>query len=137
MTSNLFDLSNRVALVSGAAQGMGRAMALALAEAGADLMLVDRNLSGIEKTASAIAALQRQAIPVQCDVSEPEQIQKLFARLDQDFGRIDFLGNVAGDGMLGRPEDISLDAIEKTWAHHLVASADSAAARRPRQPKAC
>ena len=111
----LFDLSGRVALVSGAAGGMGRAMATALAEAGADVMLAGRNLSGVEKTAGEIAKLGRRAVAVQCDVSKPEQIRAMFAQLDRDFGRIDFLGNVAGDAVLGTPEDIPLEAVEQTW----------------------
>jgi NAD(P)-dependent dehydrogenase (short-subunit alcohol dehydrogenase family) len=111
----LFDLSGRVALVSGAAGGMGRAMATALAEAGADVMLAGRNLAGVEKTAGEIAKLGRRAVAVQCDVSKPEQIRAMFAQLDRDFGRIDFLGNVAGDAVLGAPEDIPLEAVEQTW----------------------
>jgi NAD(P)-dependent dehydrogenase (short-subunit alcohol dehydrogenase family) len=111
----LFDLSGRVAVVSGAAQGLGRAMATALAEFGADLMLADRNLAGASATAEAIGALGRRAVAVECDVSRPEQVKALFARLDQEYGRIDFLGNVAGDGLLGRPEEIALDDVEQTW----------------------
>jgi NAD(P)-dependent dehydrogenase (short-subunit alcohol dehydrogenase family) len=111
----LFDLTGRVALVSGAAQGLGRAMAMALAEAGADLLLADRNTSGVERTASQIASLGRRAVPITCDVSEPGQIRSMFQQLDRDFGRIDFLGNVAGDGVLGRPEEITLEAVETSW----------------------
>ena len=111
----LFDLSGRVALVSGAASGMGRAMATALAQAGSDVMLAGRNLAGVEKTAGEIQKLGRRAIAVQCDVSQPEQIRAMFAQLDRDFGRIDFLGNVAGDAVLGAPEDIALEAVEQTW----------------------
>jgi len=111
----LFDLSGRVALVSGAASGMGRAMATALAQAGSDVMLAGRNLAGVEKTAGEIQKLGRRAIAVQCDVSQPEQIRAMFAQLDRDFGRIDFLGNVAGDAVLGAPEDIALEAVERTW----------------------
>ena len=114
MSSNLFDLTGRVA-GSGAAQGLGRAMALALAEAGADLLLADRNTAGVQQTAEQIAGLGRQAVPVTCDVSEPAQIRALFAQLDREFGRIDFLGNVAGEGVLGRPEEISLEEVEQTW----------------------
>jgi NAD(P)-dependent dehydrogenase (short-subunit alcohol dehydrogenase family) len=113
--TNLFDLTGRVAVVSGAAQGMGRAMAVALADAGADLVLADINTAGVTKTAGEIAGLGRRAVPVTCDVSEPEQIRALFARLDSEFGRLDFLGNVAGAGELGRPEDISLEDVERTW----------------------
>ena len=114
-TSQLFDLSGRVALVSGAASGMGRAMATALAEAGADVMLVGRKLSRVEKTAAEIAKLGRRAVPVECDVSQPDRIRRLFEQLDREFGRIDFLGNVAGEAVLGKPEEIPLEAIEQTW----------------------
>jgi NAD(P)-dependent dehydrogenase (short-subunit alcohol dehydrogenase family) len=115
--SNLFDLGGRVAVVSGAAQGLGRAMALALAEAGADLVLVDRSGAGARRTAEEITGLGRRALPVECDVSEPQQIRAMFGQLDREFGRIDFLGNVAGDTVLGRPEEISLDDVEKSWRH--------------------
>ena len=111
----LFDLSGRVALVSGAASGLGRAMSLALAEAGSDLVLADRDIAGARRTAESIAGLGRRALPVACDVSDPAQIREMFAQLDQDFGRIDFLGNVAGDGILGRPEEISMEEVERTW----------------------
>src|SRR5262249_59783607 len=70
---------------------------------------------GVQRTAEHLAGLGRRAIPVPCDVSEPVQIRALFAELDRVFGRIDFLGNVAGDGILGRPEDIALEDVERTW----------------------
>jgi NAD(P)-dependent dehydrogenase (short-subunit alcohol dehydrogenase family) len=112
---DLFSLTGRVALVSGAARGLGRAMAIGLAEAGADLALADRNAEGSQQTAESISKLGRRAIQFPCDVSQPEQIRAMFARLDREFGRIDFLGNVAGDGVLGKPEDIALDDVEQTW----------------------
>src|SRR5436305_10881524 len=115
MLEKFFDLTGRVALVSGAAQGLGRAMALALAEAGADLVLADLNAAGVQRTAEHISGLGRRALPVTCDVSVPEQIRALFARLDREFGRIDFLGNVAGEAVRARPEDIALDDVEWTW----------------------
>ncbi|MDB6040405.1 MAG: Short-chain dehydrogenase [Verrucomicrobiales bacterium] len=115
MTATMFNLSGRVALVSGAAQGLGRAMVLALAEAGADLMLADRNEAGASETAAAVEKLGRRGVVVKCDVADPVQIHELFRRLDAEFGRIDFLGNVAGDGILGAPEDISLDDVERCW----------------------
>lgn len=112
---NFFDLTGRVAIVSGAASGMGRAMATALAEYGADLIIVDLNEAGLQQTAETIRALGRKAIPATCDISQPEQIRGLFGTLDREFGRIDFLGNVAGEGILGKPEDIPLEAVEQTW----------------------
>lgn len=113
--SDLFNLTGHVALVSGAASGMGRAMAIALAEAGADVMLADRHAEGAQATAGEITQAGRRAAVVTCDVSEPEQIRAMFGELDRDFGRIDFLGNVAGDAVLGRPEEIALSDVEKTW----------------------
>ncbi|HLQ45708.1 MAG TPA: SDR family oxidoreductase, partial [Planctomycetaceae bacterium] len=115
MTTDLFDLSGRVALVSGAAQGLGRAMSIALAEFGADLMLADLNDEGLTRTAETIRAIGRRAVPVRCDVSQPEQIRPMFAQLDREWGRIDFLANVAGEGLLGKPEEISLEDLERTW----------------------
>ena len=115
MTPKMFDLTGKVALVTGAAQGMGRAMALALAEAGAHLMLVDLNEAGAHETAIAVKGLGHSAFVTQCDVSDPAQIRELFGRHDQAFGRIDFLGNVAGEGILGTPETISLEDVERCW----------------------
>src|SRR5262245_40412520 len=103
MPESLFDLTGRVALVSGAASGLGRAMALAFAQHGADLMLADLNTAGMAETASQINQLGRRAVPVTCDVSEPDPIRALFARLDREYGRIDVLGNVAGEGVFGNP----------------------------------
>jgi NAD(P)-dependent dehydrogenase (short-subunit alcohol dehydrogenase family) len=111
----MFDLTDKVAVVTGAAQGMGRAMAMALAEAGADLLIVDRNEPGVNRTAEEIIAIGRRAIAVVCDVSEPTQVRALFARLDAEFGRIDFLGNVAGESIMASPEDMRLEDVERVW----------------------
>src|SRR5262245_8045788 len=115
MTPGMFDLTGRVALVSGAAQGLGRAMALALAEAGADLALADRNGDGLVDTAVRIRAMGRRAAPIVCDVSQPSQVVAMFERVDQELGRIDFLGNVAGDATFGKPEEIPLADVEQAW----------------------
>jgi NAD(P)-dependent dehydrogenase (short-subunit alcohol dehydrogenase family) len=113
--SRLFDLTGRVAVVTGAASGMGRAMATALAEFGANLLLVDRDASGMEATAETIRGMGRRAETAVCDVSRTEQIQAVFAQLDRDYGRVDFLGNVAGEGVLAAPEEISLEDVERSW----------------------
>src|SRR4051812_41783334 len=97
-TPAMFDLTGKVALISGAAQGMGRAMAQALAEAGAHTLLVDRNEVGLRDTAATIEKLGRRAVMAKCDVANPVQIRDLFRRFDEEFGQIDFLGNVAGEG---------------------------------------
>ena len=113
--STLFDLSGRVAVVSGAASGLGRAMSVALAEHGADVVLLDLNEAGLAQTSATIRALGRRTQSATCDISQPEQIRSLFESVDREFGRVDFLGNVAGEGILGRPEDIPLEDVERTW----------------------
>jgi len=118
--AKIFDLSGRVALVTGAAQGLGQAMALALAEAGADILAVDRNEEGAEQTAHAITSLGRRAIVARCDVSRPDDIAALFERLDAEFGRIDVLGNVAGDALLARPEDISIGQVRQVFDNLVI-----------------
>ncbi len=115
MTSGMFNLTGKVALITGAAQGMGRAMALALADAGADVMLVDRNEPGAREAAASVEKFGRRVVVAQCDVADPPKIRALFHQLDAQFGRLDFLGNVAGEGVLGAPEDISLEEVELCW----------------------
>src|SRR5215831_12382574 len=119
MAHTLFDLTGRVGLVSGAAQGMGRAMAVAFAEAGADVMITDINGDGVNATAELIRSLGRRAVPVQYDVTDIEQIRAMFAKLDRDLGKIDVLGNVAGPGKLAKPEEISIDLMDSI-IHGLV-----------------
>ena len=113
--TNMFDLSGRVALVSGAASGMGRSSSLALAEAGADVVLADLNEEGTQAVAAEIAAFGRRTLPVRCDISRPEEIRSMFGRIDEQFGRIDFVANIAGEAVRKKPEEISLDEVEWTW----------------------
>ena len=111
----LFDLTGKAAVVSGAARGLGRAMSLALAGAGCDLVLADRDEEGARRTAEEARSLGRRAAAVRCDVSDPEQVRSLFRRLDSELGRIDFLGNVAGEGVLGKPEEIDLADVRRAF----------------------
>ncbi len=120
MATTLFDLSGKVAIVSGAAQGLGQATSFALAEAGADLILVDRNLPGAEATAEAARRLGRKAIASACNVSEPDAISELFRQVDAEFGRVDFLGNIAGDGHLAQPEDLTIADLHRVLQNLVV-----------------
>ncbi|MEZ4667449.1 MAG: SDR family oxidoreductase [Anaerolineae bacterium] len=121
MTHLLFDLSGRVALVTGAAQGMGRAMAIGFAESGADLLICDINAEGVQNTAALIRGLGRRVRSVTCDITNIEQIRDMFAQLDSEFGRIDILGNVAGPSKLSMPEDLDLKDMEYVLHGLLIA----------------
>ena len=116
----LFDLHGRVSVISGAAQGMGQATALAVAQAGSDVMLVDRNLAGAEDTAERIHSLGRRALCANTDVSNPEAIAELFRQVDLDFGQVDFLGNIAGDGHLAKPEDLTIADLHRVLQNLVV-----------------
>jgi NAD(P)-dependent dehydrogenase (short-subunit alcohol dehydrogenase family) len=105
--SRLFDLSGKVAVVSGAAQGFGRAISLALAEHGADLLLVDRGEDGMATTADAVRGFGRRAVCARCDVGVESDIHTLFSTLDREYSRIDFLANVAGDPVISDVESLT------------------------------
>jgi NAD(P)-dependent dehydrogenase (short-subunit alcohol dehydrogenase family) len=117
---NLFDLTGKVAVVSGGAQGLGQATALALAHSGADVMLIDRNLDGANATADDIRRLGRKALTSNCNVSDPDAIAELFLQVDRDFGRVDFLGNIAGDGHLAKPEELEITDLHRVFQNLVV-----------------
>lgn len=117
---NLFDLSGRVAVVSGAASGLGRAMSIGFAEYGADLLLADIDAAGMEETAGTIEALGRRAIPVVCDVSQPDRIDALYRTLDREFGRIDVLGNVAGEGVDDDPARLTAEQLRHAMQNLVI-----------------
>lgn len=120
MPSNLFDLRDRVAMVSGGGRGMGRAMLLALAEAGADVVILDRDESSARQTAGDVESLGRRAMVVCCDVSSVDQVRDAFRQVDAEFGRVDFVGNVAGEGVLRSPEEVSLEEVEQVLRNLVV-----------------
>ena len=119
--TNLFDLTGRTAIVTGSARGMGRAMALGLAEAGADLVLLDRDAAGIDATAETIRGLGREALPIAGDVTDIGHLDRVFATVDRELGRVDILGNVAGEARMGAAEDMTIEDIGATF-HNLVIS---------------
>src|SRR5262249_3346283 len=89
-------LSNQVALVTGAGQGIGKAAALALAKAGADIVVTDINAASLEETAAAIKATGRRALAMQADVGNTRDIDRLVSEAVAGFGKVDVLVNTAG-----------------------------------------
>ncbi len=94
--TKLFDLSGRVALVTGAGRGLGRTMALALAAAGADVAVSSRTLSEITTLRDEIRALGRRSEAIQADITDNAQCEAMAAAAIASLGRIDILVNNAG-----------------------------------------
>jgi NAD(P)-dependent dehydrogenase (short-subunit alcohol dehydrogenase family) len=93
---NPFDLSGRVAIVTGAGRGIGREIALALARAGADIAIAEIEADAASSCADEIRALGRQALVVQADVRQSDSAEAMAARVEQELGPIAILVNNAG-----------------------------------------
>lgn len=96
MILELFKLDGDVAIVTGGGRGLGRAMALGLAEAGADVVVAGRNLRNLEQVVKEIEGHRRRALAVQTDVSKPGELQRLVEETLATFDQIDILVNNAG-----------------------------------------
>jgi NAD(P)-dependent dehydrogenase (short-subunit alcohol dehydrogenase family) len=94
--SEPFDLSGKVALVTGGSRGLGREMVLAFARAGADVVVVSRDLEACERVAAEAVALGRRAWAFACHVGRWEEIDRLVDEVYEDPGRVDVLVNNAG-----------------------------------------
>jgi NAD(P)-dependent dehydrogenase (short-subunit alcohol dehydrogenase family) len=95
---DLFRLDGKVAIVTGASSGLGVTFAVALAEAGADLVLGARRVTGLEETKRLVEATGQRALVVETDVARPEDCQRLVDSGLESFGRVDVLVNNAGVG---------------------------------------
>jgi len=92
----LFDLSGKTALVTGGGRGIGRHLAIGLAEAGADVAVASRNVANCEEVARDIANLGRRAIAIEADIGHPEGVKALAKSAIAEFERLDILVNNAG-----------------------------------------
>ena len=109
MNSNIFDLTGRVALVTGTSRGLGQYMARALARAGADLVITSRKLADLEAFRAEVEALGRKAFPVALDVRDYESIQRATAAALSHYGKLDILVNNAGLNVRKPAVDITWD----------------------------
>ena len=96
MILDRFDLTDRAAIVTGAGKGIGAGCAVALAEAGADVVLAARTASDLDTVAERVRALGRRAVAVPTDVTDPDALTALVDRAHGELGRVDVLVNNAG-----------------------------------------
>jgi NAD(P)-dependent dehydrogenase (short-subunit alcohol dehydrogenase family) len=104
----LFDLSGRVAIVTGTSRGLGQQFALALATAGADLVLTSRNRDSLVAFEKEIKALGRHVLSLELDVRNQESIEKMASAAEAAFGHLDILVNNAGC-------NVRKPALDVTW----------------------
>jgi 2-deoxy-D-gluconate 3-dehydrogenase len=109
MLQRMFDLTDRIALVTGGNGGIGLGMARGLGQAGASVIIVGRNA---EKSAAALRELQSAGVRAEslpCDVADEAAVQRLFGDVQQRHGRLDILVNNAGSTVRKAPQDFTLD----------------------------
>ena len=107
-----FRLDGKVALITGGGQGLGKTMATALAQVGADVALAGRTVARCEETAAAIVkATGRRCVGVQADVTVAADVERMVAQVEQEVGPIDILVNNAGNNIRGTVDQLS----EQDW----------------------
>jgi NAD(P)-dependent dehydrogenase (short-subunit alcohol dehydrogenase family) len=111
-----FDLDGQVALVTGAARGLGRAISMSLANAGADVALGLRDVATGDRLAAEIETIGHRALPVQMDITRLDQISRAIDEVVARFGRIDVLVNNAGLGPQNPAERVREDDFDRTMA---------------------
>ena len=110
---SIFDLSGKKALVTGGASGIGRACAIGLAKAGADVAIVDLQTDMGMETVSQIEALGRDSMFVRCDVSDAKAVDAMVAEIVGVFGRLDIAFNNAG--VIGNADPSTADSMLALW----------------------
>ena len=110
------DMKGKVAIVTGAASGLGRATALKLAQLGANICIVDINAAGLAETAAHAKASGVEVLACEVNLAERENCVKTVAAAVQQFGRLDALCNVAGILILSNAHEMSVRDFEKTMA---------------------
>ncbi len=111
--NELFDLTGKVAIVTGGGTGLGKQMAEALGELGADLVLCARNAERCEAAAADFEALGVRTLGLGCDVRDPAAIERVVAATVEKLGRIDILVNNSGTSWGASPEEVPLDGWQK------------------------
>lgn len=112
-------LASLCAVITGGSKGIGRAVALAVAEAGSDVVLVARSLSDLQQVATEVEALGRAAFPVVCDVRDADAVMAMAASALERFGRIDILVNNAGLGHFGPVDELPVEQFDEMLAVNL------------------
>lgn len=113
--SSMFDLTGKVAVVTGASSGLGAAAAVAYAQAGADVAVLARRYEKLEALKEEIEKLGRKCLPVKCDVSDEESVKAAVEEVFSTFGKIDILLNNAGVAVRGGVDSMNTEDWHKSF----------------------
>ena len=115
-----FDLTGKVAMVTGASSGLGASAAVAYAEAGAKVAVLARRLEKLEETKKKIEAVGGTAIAIRCDVSREEDVKKAVETIVREFGTIDIVLNAAGIVVLGGVDALDVEAMGQSMCNQFA-----------------
>jgi gluconate 5-dehydrogenase len=116
----MFDLSGKIAIVTGGGRGIGLKMAEGLAEAGANVVLCSRKLENCQKVAEEIAKMGGKTLPLKCDVKSPKDIQYVVDTTLKEFSRLDILVNNSGANWGAPPEEYRLEGWQKVMETNMT-----------------
>ncbi len=108
MSKGIFDLTGKVAIITGTSRGLGQYFGRALARAGADLVITSRNINSLEKFKAEIESIGKKALTLELDVRNPDSIRRMVENSYEEYGKIDILVNNAGC-------NVRKPALEITW----------------------
>ena len=116
----MFDLTGKVAIVTGGGGGLGRGIAVSLAKSGADVVVTSRDMSHLQPVVQDIEALGRKALAVSCDVSSATSLKSMVDVVMRSFSKIDILVNVAGTNARFAAEEIAPEEFERVIRFNVV-----------------
>lgn len=112
----MFDLTGKVAVVTGGSGGAGKAISIGLALYGADVVCTSRTMSTLEDTAAEVVKLGKKALPISCDVADPESVENMMKKTIDEFGKVDIMVTAAGIALRAEAENMPVEDFKKVMA---------------------
>jgi len=111
--NELFDLTGKVAIVTGASKGLGKAISIGLAKAGANIVAISRDLPAVTQTVNDVKEFGKEALSLKVDVTQKEDLEKMIEQTLEKFNKIDILVNSAGLLKIGQTEEMRKEELDE------------------------